>query len=248
MFSSKLYRGIRKFRFILSNSVKAFTLAEVLITLGIIGVVAALTIPTLIGNINDTKFRTQFFKSYSTISQVVKKMEADDIPLTPKSYDRINAPLKELMKNYLVSYVDCYIWKNRKNVPACFDWQAQSYSTMDGNGTVNSRYFDDGEFLLADGSLLLIEQPDGGEGRIWFFVDVNNASNPPNKLGYDLFVFQMTEDGLKPMGQVGTTYVDTDASKYCDKNGSGELNGVTCAYKLIQNSHDYYKWLRRKGD
>ena len=39
-----------------------FTLAEVLITLGIIGVVAAMTIPTLIQNTNSVKFATQFKK------------------------------------------------------------------------------------------------------------------------------------------------------------------------------------------
>jgi prepilin-type N-terminal cleavage/methylation domain-containing protein len=46
-----------------------FTLAEVLITLGIIGVVAAMTIPTLIANTNGTKFRSQFKKTLSTLNQ-----------------------------------------------------------------------------------------------------------------------------------------------------------------------------------
>ena len=46
-----------------------FTLAEVLITLGIIGVVAAMTIPTLIANTNGAKFRSQFKKSISTLNQ-----------------------------------------------------------------------------------------------------------------------------------------------------------------------------------
>lgn len=47
----------------------AFTLAEVLITLGIIGVVAAMTIPTLIANINSTKYKVQFKKVISTLNQ-----------------------------------------------------------------------------------------------------------------------------------------------------------------------------------
>jgi prepilin-type N-terminal cleavage/methylation domain-containing protein len=47
----------------------AFTLAEVLITLGIIGVVAAMTIPTLIANTNGAKFRSQFKKTLSTLNQ-----------------------------------------------------------------------------------------------------------------------------------------------------------------------------------
>ena len=46
-----------------------FTLAEVLITLGIIGVVAAMTIPTLIANTNGAKFRSQFKKTISTLNQ-----------------------------------------------------------------------------------------------------------------------------------------------------------------------------------
>lgn len=46
-----------------------FTLAEVLITLGIIGVVAAMTIPTLIANTNSARFRSQFKKSVSTLAQ-----------------------------------------------------------------------------------------------------------------------------------------------------------------------------------
>ena len=46
-----------------------FTLAEVLITLGIIGVVAAMTIPTLIANTISAKFRSQFKKTISTLNQ-----------------------------------------------------------------------------------------------------------------------------------------------------------------------------------
>ena len=48
---------------------RAFTLAEVLITLGIIGVVAAMTIPTLIANTNSAKFKSQYKKTLSTLNQ-----------------------------------------------------------------------------------------------------------------------------------------------------------------------------------
>lgn len=50
---------------------RAFTLAEILITIGIIGVVAALTIPLLIQNSNSKKFVTQFKKSLATLNQAV---------------------------------------------------------------------------------------------------------------------------------------------------------------------------------
>ena len=58
--------------------VKAFTLAEVLITLGIIGVVAAITIPTLVKNYQKTVWVNQLKKSVSTLEQGFQKMLADD--------------------------------------------------------------------------------------------------------------------------------------------------------------------------
>ena len=54
-----------------SLSKNAFTLAEVLVTLGIIGVVAALTIPALIANYRNMVLENQFKKSYSILSQAL---------------------------------------------------------------------------------------------------------------------------------------------------------------------------------
>ena len=51
------------------NKNLGFSLAEVLITLGVIGLVAAMTIPTLISYTNGAKFRSQFKKTVSTLNQ-----------------------------------------------------------------------------------------------------------------------------------------------------------------------------------
>ena len=58
------------------RKVSAFTLAEVLITLGIIGVVAAMTIPNLIANTNGAKFRSGFKKAISTLNQAALMSQA----------------------------------------------------------------------------------------------------------------------------------------------------------------------------
>lgn len=63
----------------MKNRINAFTLAEVLITLGIIGVVAAITIPTLVNKNNEKIRETQLKKAYSTLSQVNRLMLAKDI-------------------------------------------------------------------------------------------------------------------------------------------------------------------------
>ena len=55
----------------------AFTLAEVLITLGIIGVVSAMTLPTLIESHNRQVVETRLEKFYSTINQAIVRAEVD---------------------------------------------------------------------------------------------------------------------------------------------------------------------------
>ncbi len=57
---------------------KAFTLAEVLITLGIIGIVAAMTLPALIQNYKNHVVETRLKKFYSTINQLVLMSEAEN--------------------------------------------------------------------------------------------------------------------------------------------------------------------------
>ena len=55
-----------------------FTLAEVLITLGIIGVVAAMTLPTVLNNIQNKQLETALKKSYSLLSQVTQRVVMED--------------------------------------------------------------------------------------------------------------------------------------------------------------------------
>lgn len=57
---------------------KAFTLAEVLITLAVVGVVAAMTIPTLISNYKKHTIETKLKRFYSTMNQAIKLSEIDN--------------------------------------------------------------------------------------------------------------------------------------------------------------------------
>ena len=68
------------FTFAQNNNISqkaAFTLAEILITLGIIGIVAAMTIPTIAANVVGHKYRNQYKKTMSTISQAVRLNKAN---------------------------------------------------------------------------------------------------------------------------------------------------------------------------
>ena len=62
---------------------KGFTLAEVLITLGIIGVVAAMTMPTLINSTQGAQYKTAYKKALSVMSQaIVMNIALDDYDLS----------------------------------------------------------------------------------------------------------------------------------------------------------------------
>ena len=79
---------------------KAFTLAEVLITLGIIGVVAAMTIPTLMQKTNDKELVAGTLKMGTTLSNALKGFEAVDSVSVDKLSDlsSFNAGLTKQLK------------------------------------------------------------------------------------------------------------------------------------------------------
>lgn len=68
----------------------AFTLAEVLITLGIIGVVAAMTIPTLISKTQKKEAVTRLKGAYSQIAQAIRMSEADNGDISNWDFSDIN--------------------------------------------------------------------------------------------------------------------------------------------------------------
>lgn len=227
------------------NAKSGFTLAEVLITLGIIGIVAAMTIPALMENVRDVQFRSKFFKSYALIQQTLKRMEADDVPLVPTGYDRTNDPLYKKFSKYHSNITDCGDTLGSKHGQGCFELGSENYFALVGTSKIDKQYFDDGQLLMPDGSIIFFEQPNIGtkDQRTWIWVDVN-GKKLPNRMGHDLFCFQLTDDGLKAMGVPGTTY---DEDTYCKKTSGGNMNGIACASKVLKDPK-YFKWLKQYGN
>ena len=224
-----------------------FTLAEVLITLGIIGVVAAMTIPNLIANYKAHRLSSQFLESYSIIQQVFKQMESDEVSLSPSDYG-VGQYYKTFMK-YLQAPYDCglggSIGENNKNFKGkpCYNTSGRysdvGYKTFDGSKTAaNQALLDDGQIALQNGSLLLFEN-NIIEQRVYVSVDLNGYNNKPNRWGYDLFTFQLKDGELKTMGAKGTDYPDVDS--YCNKSDGNDRNGIACAQKAKENPLEYFK-------
>lgn len=144
-----------------------FTLAEVLITLGIIGVVAAMTIPTLIANTRAAQLKSRYFKSYSTITQALKLMQADDVSMDSADYSASSNPLYKVFMRYLSAPYDCGLGGdigagqgNKKEVPCYKSSTGNSaipYKSLDGKSNFNQDYLDDGQIAMQDGSLFLFQ-------------------------------------------------------------------------------------------
>ncbi len=87
----------------------AFTLAEVLITLGIIGIVAAMTLPTLINKSQQMILKNQFKKTYSTFTQALLKAQADygSVPACHYGLNRSVSPPSISSINKYTSSSEC---------------------------------------------------------------------------------------------------------------------------------------------
>lgn len=220
------------------NKSVGFTLAEVLITLGIVGVVAAMTIPNLMNYYKAQKLRSQFLKSYSIVQQVFKQMEADDVSLNPRDYPSAPDTLfyKTFIK-YLQAPIDCGNYYTKSKALPCYDFMGSSahYKTLNGSADVPVSVFDAGQIVLQDGTLLLFNSDNYG---FWVSVDLNGYNGKPNKFGYDLFTFEFQDGVLRTMGDISTKY--QDMSIYCDKNSKHYFNGIACANKAKADT-DYFK-------
>lgn len=219
---------------------KAFTLAEVLITLGIIGVVAALTIPTLVNNYRKKQFETGLKKEYSVLLQALDMYKQDnETPLKKEDTDQSHGEFKNKIKPYLKILVDCGDEQAGKYEAKCVQngYYTQdkkyTYKTYSGN-IANEDLFDDGQIILNDGSHLLFENMGNGSD-VFVSIDVNGYNKLPNKWGEDVFTFQLMNDGkLLPMGVKGTIYADENT--FCSKTSSNRFNGIACANRAIYDS------------
>lgn len=225
-----------------------FTLAEVLITLGIIGVVAAFTLPVIINNIQHKQLEAGLKKNYSMISQVFDKYEVD-IGERPNAGMFLGKSFKKNIMPYFNVLTDCGSGRFFEN-NICMPSGDDPYKTYDGhNGFgIYAAYAEEGSLILTDGSFLRFYHQDWGWTHCMIAVDVNGFGKKPNRAGFDLFVFELTKDGkILPVGAPGTSYAiddnlwDGHVSNTCSRkfNNNGQ-NGLTCAYKAMADPN-YWK-------
>ena len=226
-----------------------FTLAEVLITLGIIGIVAAMTLPALIRKQEKIETQTRLKKVYSLVNQGILRavMENGDT----KNWQN-NIDSEDLLKNYISPYfkVDKFYPKTPNwSETMCFDGKyfkgknniKTQYVWMD-NVHISSPFLanNTASIKLKDGTCIGANSK--SSGRFSIFIDVNGSSNKPNKAGYDLFFFLVENNSLQPEDK---NFKEEELSNPSITNSchlKAKRGGYFCAKKIMLDNWEikYY--------
>lgn len=211
----------------------AFTLAEVLITLGVIGVVAAMTLPSLVNKYKERQYVTALKKAYSVLDNAYRLAIYENGGSSEFNYmtsqyvkdennvvyDKNGAANAEILLSKFKPHIK--IIKECDGVTArdCFaetitsPFRSTTWNLIDAQG--KSRRF----VVLSDGSSV-------GFAKNSIYVDVNGTKTP-NKVGVDIFQFSPGTKSLE-------LYDDATAEVKC------YTNEFTCsAWVIINDNMDY---------
>ena len=225
-----------------SQRYTAFTLAEVLITLGIIGTVAAITIPNLILEQRKRGDVVKVKKIYSTLSQATLRAMAENGPVS--SWGVLDGSDSDINKvyNYYKPYLK--IAKDCGNNGVDITCWNKTFSLANIVGLYAFEHAEGGNdrvFELPDGTSISLDmfsstETFGVDGLInvpVFFVDINGPKTP-NQFGKDVFAFVTSDKGLLPSGK-------DNQSASCTKTNNSNTSGIDCAAKvLLEDKISYY--------
>ncbi|MBR1754088.1 prepilin-type N-terminal cleavage/methylation domain-containing protein, partial [bacterium] len=211
---------------------RGFTLAEVLITLGIIGVVAALTIPTLMQKTNERETVSKVKKDYAMLSNALKLAKANDGKFEGTTaqdwYDYLSPYL--LIRKYCGSGQGC--------------WADTKIKSLDGTEWINMDrvgYYI--KAMLNDGQSMQVYAATSGSPEIR--LDINGVAGP-NVAGIDIFTFGIDPQSgdfkypLRGNPDQENYPDDGDIIQGCDKKLTGSYNGGSCAGWIFYNENMDY--------
>lgn len=211
---------------------KSFTLAEVLITIGIIGLIADMTIPTLVNQYEKKYYAIKLEQTYSTLQQAINRSVIDNgnvdswvILSSPRTYEAA----KELSEKYIAPYLKVAKTKEETDYKIKY---------LKGTDLTFSKYY---KIYLANGIILNVLVYD--INAFWFYVDINGLKKP-DKMGKDIFLFALssTKNQLYPQGAQITNRAELLDESYIG-NCNKKMNGDRCTQIIMldgwQMKEDY---------
>lgn len=181
----------------MKNNKKAFTLTELLVALGIVGAIAALSIPSLMNSINKKIYATQLKSFVGSVQQLaVDQMLANktkDLELTDfKSTDILTSGGFDVAQACAAGNTDC--------------WKTTTYKTIDDPANANKNRVQYASVRLKNGMTVMYRySPSGTKINAGtpkedysigeFLVDLN-GDDAPNMYGRDFFSFYISKRGV----------------------------------------------------
>ncbi len=213
----------------------AFTLAEVLITLGIIGVVAAMTLPTLVQSYKRHVVETKLAKFYSVMNNAIKLSEVENGEF--KTWDTLgySCNLDEETEKCAEGTIDALNWYNKylKNYVRVV--KVNTIRTSTGLEACNL-YFPDGTVLSFHGKgvALYLNVSDFEKSLKSGELD---SSSYENDDGIKCFTFDFYRDDLHSAFDVYNNLYDSEETKIasCSRRTAGLVKGTYCAYLIKKN-------------
>ena len=217
----------------------AFTLAEVLITLGIIGIVASMTLPSLIQSYKERVTVTKVQKAYSILNQAFKRIseeygEPQDWPGVEKqigSCGECSIAHLNLYSNFISGekYIAPRVNQGKKVIGlngGFFTFSDSRPSLITPDGTFYFSHLRQcGVYLLTTGNRSACSM--GGD----ILYDIDGEQKGPNQLGKDVFSFVTAQTGVYPTGMAGSYTVGD-----CMLNGGGH----SCAEYILREKNMKY--------
>ena len=208
------------------NKKHGFTLVEVLTTLMIIGVVAALVIPQVNIAYQRATLYAQFMKTYNSLVKAVAISSMSNGEVGVWSYNTDNTDV--IISNYIKPYVRLL---NEKEIPP-YTLMDLNTNTIDALNNYISEKTGGGrtQYTFADGSSILVREITP-EGPV-IMADVN-GDRTPNMIGRDVYFFLLRErdNQVVPLVDAGVNFKNCGGVP-----DSGVLPGEGCAARLIQEN------------
>ena len=211
---------------------KGFTLAEVLITLSIIGVVAALTAPALTKNSGQAKIGpslAKFVNTFETAGGLMMQEQSLTRFVDADAGESISSlPMEELANNMLMAPT------------------TEAYNYYPPNGGTATTIAAGSAYVLKDGSIMgvlpyatVTNLGDKGayKGTIADIIYDINGNAGKNRAGKDVFMFVLDNSGtLVPYGSNTYKYLYPSFKTACDADGSTLAAGLACTGAIADNS------------
>lgn len=158
-----------------------------MVTLGIIGVVSAMTVPTLMQNYQKKSYVTQLHKIYNEAQQVALQYITDNnaINLTEAGLNSQNK-VNEFVSKYFKIVQTC-----ENQITPCF---ANGYKYINGNVVIGLTT-NVNSYVIASGVSIRAMYAKENEKVVNLFVDTNGQKGP-NILGRDAFLMAIYNNGI----------------------------------------------------